>query len=144
MTLQTHPSQSPLRRAAFTLMEMLVVVAIIVVLASLGGFFFLNQLGHAKKSAAITHMKTTLTTAAETYQLNNDDPPPTLEVLLGQDPSGKGPYLKSADAIRTPWPTLGNGIYVIDYEKSKATGQPHIYCQSPWGTLSNIKEESVP
>ncbi len=38
------------RRAAFTLMEMLIVVAIIVILASMGGYYVIGQYNEAKVS----------------------------------------------------------------------------------------------
>jgi general secretion pathway protein G len=88
-------------RPGFTLMEMLVVVAIIVTLAALGGYYFLQRADEAKKDVCKMQTKE-LTKAAETYKLDNDEFPPSLDALL-QVVNGRGPWLKSADAIIDPW-----------------------------------------
>jgi general secretion pathway protein G len=98
--LVKHQTRRPLRRA-FTLMEMLVVVAIIVMLAGIGGSYYVKTLDDAKRSTAKAQTKV-LTQACEEYQLQHSAYPPTLQALLQQDEMG-GPYLKSADALITPW-----------------------------------------
>jgi general secretion pathway protein G len=91
------------RRAAFTLMEMLVVVAIIVALAGIGGFFLFGALSDTKRGLAETQAKTTLTSACKAYYLkHNDQYPDSLEVLLQKDAAG-GPYLEDPDALKDPW-----------------------------------------
>lgn len=136
MLVQTR-SRRTNRRAAFTLMEMLVVVAIIVVLAGLGGYYLLGQLGAARDSAAKAQMQV-LTKAVKTYMIDhNGMPPGSLEELLAVSALGKGPYLENVEAIYDPW---GNPY---GYDPSgTASGQqmlyPAIYCTTPQGvTLGN-------
>jgi general secretion pathway protein G len=88
------------RRAAFTLMEMLVVVAIIVALAGLGGYYFLGALEDAKVDTAKTNLKT-LTTACEAYSIKRGFPD-SLEQLLVRDENG-GPYVKGPEFLLDPW-----------------------------------------
>ncbi len=91
------------RRAAFTLMEMLVVVAIIVALAGIGGFFLMGALGGAQKDIAQTQVKGALTQACQAYfTRHNGTFPETLAELLKKDEFG-GPYLESPDALIDPW-----------------------------------------
>lgn len=115
------------RRAAFTLMEMLVVVAIIVALAGIGGFFLLGQLGEAKKDVASTQIRGPLTQAVQAYNLKHGQFPDTLEMLL--DPSVRGgPYLESKDAIIDPW----GKQYIYEKSGTKNKGlKPDIYSIPP-------------
>jgi general secretion pathway protein G len=120
-------------RRGFTLMEVLVVVAIILILAGLGGYYFLGQAKEAQKSAAKVQIKT-LKQAAENYALDHGGYfPDTLDALLTKDANGKGPYLKSQDAITDPW---GNKY---QYAKPGTNElEPHVYCQAPDGaTIGN-------
>lgn len=133
MILQQH-SRPTQPRAAFTLMEMLVVVAIIVALASLGGYYFMNQLRESQKKTAYIQLKSTLTPAVETYMLDhNQMVPDGLPVLLLKDEYGFGPYLKSESALRDPW----GGYYILDAQTTQSTGNPVIYCESPYGRIYN-------
>ena len=96
------------RRLAFTLMEMLVVVAIIVVLAGIGGAYLMGQLIDSKVSAAKLQARV-ISQAIEMYAIDHNATLPTsLDVLLQRDPNGKGPYLKSSDALKDPY---GNPFY---------------------------------
>lgn len=136
MMLLQKPLRQTSRRAAFTLMEMLVVVAIIVVLAGLGGYYLLGQLNQSRDSAAKAQMQV-LTKAVKTYMIDhNGMPPPSLQQLLvGPDELGKGPYLESADALKTPFGT----DYVYDPSGANNRGLcPDISCQTPQGkTIGN-------
>src|SRR5687768_612621 len=102
MLLRNYPNRT-VRRAAFTLMEMLVVVAIIVAIAGIGGYFLFAQLGQTEKDAARLQIKGPLTDAVKTYYLrNNKQYPDNLQILL--DPSVKGgPYLEEVSALVDPW-----------------------------------------
>ena len=62
-------SQTATRRAAFTLLEVLVVVAILVILASIGVFAYMRYLEDAKKSQAQLKAKA-LATALNAYTLH--------------------------------------------------------------------------
>jgi general secretion pathway protein G len=90
------------RRAAFTLMEMLVVVAIIVALAGIGGFFLLGQFTQSQEDVASAQVRGPLTQACQSYFLKHSQYPPDLRELLKEDGMG-GPYLESVDALRDPW-----------------------------------------
>jgi general secretion pathway protein G len=123
----------PLRRHAFTLMEMLVVVAIIVMLAGMGGYYFLGQYEASKKSTARSQVKATLTPACETYYLHHDTYPPSLEALLVADEKG-GPYLKTADALRDPW---GKPYQYDPAGTHNAGRQPDIWAETAQGQIGN-------
>jgi len=122
-------TQRRIARHAFTLMEMLVVVAIIVMLAGLGGYYYVKQLDQAKRSTARSQAKTTLTQACETYFLDHSTYPPNLEALLVET-DGKGPYLKSADAIKDPW---GQPFQYNAQGPNNSGRQPDIWATAPGG-----------
>jgi general secretion pathway protein G len=94
-----------LRRAAFTLMEMLVVVAIIVVLAGVGTVIFIRQramISAAKISAAKIRAKE-IGNACEMYYRDTGNYPTNLQALLTRDPATKkGPWLNHAEDILSP------------------------------------------
>ena len=91
------------RRAAFTLMEMLVVVAIIVALAGIGGFFLFGALRGSQQDVAGLQAKGALTNACGSYATrHNGEFPDSLDQLLVKDAAG-GPYLESSDALLDPW-----------------------------------------
>jgi len=92
------------RRAAFTLMEVLVVVAILVVLAGVGGVIFLNVQQDAYKDNARIQIET-LTKVCQTHAIKNGMPE-NLNVLVSvglieqkmlNDPWGK-PYQYSPES----------------------------------------------
>src|ERR1700704_6258140 len=90
------------RRAAFTLMEMLVVVAIIVVLAGVGGTYLIGQLNESKVSTAKIKARN-VSQACEMYLVDHSSYPQSLDVLIVKDQDGKGPYLKGVDDLKDPW-----------------------------------------
>jgi general secretion pathway protein G len=90
------------RRAAFTLMEMLVVVAIIVALAGIGGYFLLGQLQTTQRDTAKLQSKGPLTQAVKTYYIRHNTWPQSLQQLLQADNKGT-PILEDPDALRDPW-----------------------------------------
>ena len=117
------------RRAAFTLMEMLVVVAIIVALAGIGGYFLLNQLSQSQKDVARAQVKGPLTDSCKTFYLKNHQWPPSLDQLLVNDGKG-GPYLEDRDALKDPW----GQAYQYDPSGPMNEGRrPDIWSQSPDG-----------
>jgi len=120
------------RRAAFTLMEMLVVVAIIVALAGIGGYFLLGQLGQSQKDIAKTQAKTTLTNACKTWAIRHGGAfPDSLQQLLSKDELGNPPILENQDALKDPWG------HVFQYDKNGTNNQglyPDISTTAPDGT----------
>src|SRR5687768_13349357 len=79
------------RRAAFTLLEVLIVVAIIVMLAGAGTCYFLQRLEDAKVGMAKTGAQA-LASACSQYYANNNEFPPSLEALTQPQPSGGAPF----------------------------------------------------
>lgn len=119
------------RRAAFTLMEMMVVVAIIVALAGIGIFYMAGQAEEGNKTKAKADIKN-LTQAATAFKLNHPDIgwPQDLQSLLQRDDQGHGPYLTSAESLMDPW----NRPYQYDAGGSRNNGlQPDIYTTIPNG-----------
>lgn len=100
------PSHNRKRRAAFTLMEVLVVVAILVVLAGIGiGVFY--YLDSSKENIARVQMRN-IENALENYKILHGDYPPSLEVLTM--PEGSKPAPLTDQQILDPW----NRPYVLD------------------------------
>jgi len=97
------------RRAAFTLLEVLIVVAILVILAGVGGVTMLKYLDDARKDKARIDVKT-LSDVVKTYEVKHDGPPANLQALTQPDTDGSKPYLESAEALRDPW----GGEYQFD------------------------------
>jgi len=98
MILQQRQN-GPRRRAAFTLMEVLVVVAILVILASVSSIFVFRYLDDAKDGAAKSSIAT-LTQACQAYKLKYQEYPPNLQQLV-QPPNGS-PFVEP-DALLDPW-----------------------------------------
>lgn len=122
------------RRAAFTLMEVLVVVAIIVALASIGGYFLLGQLGQSQKDIARSQVKGPLSDACKTFFLRHNEWPQSLEALTQPDGKG-GPYLEDVSALVDPW----GRAYKYDPSGSRNGGmKPDIWAIAPDGaTIGN-------
>jgi general secretion pathway protein G len=136
MVMRQHKKR--IRRAAFTLMEMLVVVAIIVALAGIGGFYLMGALSSSQQSIAQTQCKGTLTTAVKTYYTRHHTWPASLQQLLQQDAKGP-PILEDVDALTDPW---GNQ-YQYDPSGQMHQGRcPDIWAVDPkdntkWGNWTN-------
>lgn len=91
------------KRAAFSLMELMVVVAIILVLVGVGGYYFFGSLDKAKESTARTKA-IKLGEAAMQFKTNNGDVPESLEVLLIADPNNADkPYVANQQDLLDPW-----------------------------------------
>jgi general secretion pathway protein G len=119
------------RRAAFTIVEVLIVVAILVVLAGVGGITYMKYLEDSKKDRARIDIKS-LSTAVEAFQIKHGEPPGNLAVLTQPDSDGSRPALSSADVLRDPW----GGMYQYDPAGGRNNGaKPDIWTQSPDGIV---------
>jgi len=127
-----HPVQegSALRRAAFTLMEMMVVVAIIIILIGISVPLVINYWNNSKIDATKAKIQA-IQNAAQTYQMNNGQWP-TTDQLINVDPSGRQPVIRQTDVIDS-W---GQPI-VIDPNQGDMT-RPKIYSPGPPGTGKEI------
>ena len=101
------------RRAAFTLIEVLVVVAILVILAGVGIVAYMRYLEDAKKTQAQLQCKS-LAEACEAYYLNpqsgNTYPTSWQDLLVPFGGTGGSiSFLKNGQRdIMTPWPSSSN------------------------------------
>ena len=95
------------RRAAFTLLELMIVLAILAVIV---GLVLPNLLG-AQKKAMVRNAKIqvhSVEEAAEHYAADHDGEwPQSIDLLIsspgGNDPKWKGPYLKGGKNPADPW-----------------------------------------
>lgn len=115
------------KRAGFTLMEVLVVVAILVVLAGTGGVIYIRYLDDAKKDQARIQVQT-LTKAAETFQIRNGDYPPSLALLAQPQADGSKPYLEQT-ALIDPWGRPYE--YAHPGQHHALTGKPDVWSHGP-------------
>lgn len=122
------------RRAAFTLVEVLIVVAIVVVMAGVGGLTLMKYLEESRENAARAQVKT-LETAVKAYQIKHGEPPASLVILTQVEADGSAPALESAEALLDPW----NSPYQYDPNGSRNNGiKPDIWAVSPKGvTIGN-------
>jgi general secretion pathway protein G len=119
------------RRAAFTLMEVLVVVAILVVLAGVGGVIFLRQQEDAYRNVARVQVKE-LTSACQSYALAHGGELPESLIELAQPPDGGRSYVEPK-VLTDPW----GRPYMYQREGSQGTnaqaGKPDIWSTGPTG-----------
>ena len=113
MKTKTPNSQRPItRRAAFTLVEMLLVLVILAVLAAIVIPKMSGRSQQAKVTAAGTQIKS-FELALDSFEVDTGSYPNSLDALVNE-PSGvqnwKGPYLKQSIPV-DPW---GNA-YVYTY-----------------------------
>ncbi len=123
------------RRAAFTLMEMMVVVAIIVALAGAGIFYMAGQIDEGAKTKAQAGVKA-LDTACGVYKAQHQGNwPADLTVLRVKDADGYGPYVLQDEDLMDPW----GGRYQYDIGGGRNQGvRPDIFVQNPnFGTFGN-------
>ena len=90
-----------IRRAAFTLMEVLVVVAILVVLAGVGGVIYLRVQEDSYRDMARLRAKD-IETAVRSYMRSHQDTPPAGLQELAAPSDGGRPYIE-ADQLLDPW-----------------------------------------
>jgi general secretion pathway protein G len=102
--MQLRQDNRRTRRAAFTLMEMLVVVAIIVALAGIGGFFIFRAYNDSQRDLARMQIKY-IEDACDLYKIKHQNKlPADLDTLTRKSERGYGPWLEQKDLI-DPWGT---------------------------------------
>jgi general secretion pathway protein G len=121
MQVRSHNHVRRNRRAAFTLMEVLVVVAILVVLAGIGIGVY-RYLDDSKEKIALAGTKN-IEMAVNQYKLTHGDFPEQLAILAVPS-EGKPAYLEQK-ALYDPW----NRPYMYDPDQLSPTGMPLIYSQ---------------
>jgi len=118
------------RRAAFTLMEVLVVVAILVVLAGVGVPLYLNYLENAKKDIAKT-TATSLGQACQSYAIRYGSLPDNLRDLL--TPPNNDKAMIEEKMLHDPWGK--EFTYQQQGQYNGAMGKPDISTTAPDGTI---------
>jgi len=119
------------RRAAFTLLEMLVVVAIIVALAGVSTFFLFGAMRDSEKDIARIKCKS-LGDVCVQFSIKNKHFPGSLQELLNKDQKGYGPYLEDPDALIDPW----GRPFMYDQSGQHNRGRrPDISAQAPDGMI---------
>lgn len=133
MMLAAVNRRRAVRRAAFTLLEVLVVVAILVILAGVGVVATTRYLEDARKNSAQLECKG-LSEAAESYRLNpqsGNEYPESLMALL-RPPFGGTSFLKNGqDDLVDPW---GNQYQYQLIQGADGAMMPLVYTTSKDGT----------
>jgi general secretion pathway protein G len=114
------------RRAAFTLLEVLIVVAILVILASAASISLFRYLEDAKVGKAKTEMNTIKSCIGKYYTEHQDWPP------QGSLVQTVGPMMEGNQTLTDPW----GGTYTFSIEgEQQADGttnmRPYVYCNPP-------------
>src|SRR5437868_5290329 len=118
--IRRQPAEA-LKRAAFTLMEMMVVVMILVVLAGTSVPIYLNYLENARINRVKADVRG-LETAVEAYYTLHGEFPASLGTLCTPDESGKASLEESS--LKDPW----GQEYVYNSADMKPSGRvPWIY-----------------
>lgn len=116
MLASARLSRSMTRRAAFTLVEVLVVVAIVVILASIGTLATFKFLEDAKVDAARAKAEQ-LQVYAKTWMTRNDN-------MIPQDIGVLAQYAEDGErALYDPW----GGRYAIAEVQDPQTGRPRLF-----------------
>ncbi|MFM8274143.1 MAG: type II secretion system protein GspG [Gemmata sp.] len=137
MLLSTTRRPGPVRREAFTLIEVLVVVAILVILATIAAIYVPKQLNEAKKGTAVTGC-VTISRAIDSYYASVSNPgtsdeeklPPSPESLV--NPGWSTSFLPDGErSLLDPW-----GKRYQFQQAAKEDGTPYIvvFTHAPDGT----------
>jgi general secretion pathway protein G len=127
---EKHQSQRS-RRAAFTLMELMIVVALLVILAGTGGFYYMRALESGKKQAA----KAGVTSIEKQVQMwaveHGSQMPPSLQSLAVGDDVNPKPQMSQKD-LTDPW----GKPYQYDPNGTRNQGnKPDVWTQAPDQTV---------
>ena len=133
LTTVQNARQRAVRRAGFTLLEVLVVVAILVILAGVASVATMRYLEDAKKSKAQLGCKA-IAQAAEAYQTNpantTNDLPPDLTTLI--NPGFGTSYLKNGqEDLMDPW---GGQYQMKAHQQGDGNISPLVYTIAKDGT----------
>jgi len=117
-----------IKRAGFTLMEIMVVVAIILILASAGVVVYTTMLAETRVNRAKLDVKS-LDQAVTAYYLRKHYYPESLLILTERDPQDNSPaMLKDQSALMDPW----NNPYIYEPTNlNPKTDKPLIYSNGP-------------
>jgi general secretion pathway protein G len=127
------------KRAAFTLMEIIVVVAIILILAGAGVFVFTSVLDDQHVNRAKLDVNS-LQKAVEVWKVKYRDYPQSLQVLAEPGPNGEAALVKD-EGLTDPW---GQPYMYDPSQRHPKTHVPHIWSNGPpshpqmidnWGKL---------
>lgn len=126
------------RRAAFTLLEVLVVVAILVILAGVATVALTANLENAKKSTAQLRAKS-ISQAMETYYLNPNSGntyPESLQNLLQPPWGGTGLLKNGAEDLIDPW---GQQFQIQAATGGDGATTPLVFTRAPDGVMISQK-----
>lgn len=123
-------NQQRRKRAAFTLMELMIVTALLVVLAGVGGYYLLKQFGTGQKKAAQAQVQA-IAGACISYAADHSGTlPQSLSQLTQRDAENFGPYMEPKSLI-DPW----QHPYQYDPNGAHHGGaKPDVWTTAPDGT----------
>ena len=124
------------RRAAFTLMEMLVVVAIIVALAGIGGFFIFRAYNDSQRDVARINIQNIADACMQYSMKLGNKLPPDLDTLTRKSERGYGPYLEQKDLI-DPW---GNRYQYQPRQTQQSGTRAEIWTEKDGVKISNLED----
>jgi len=134
MMLQTARNRAT-RRAAFTLLEILVVVAIVVILAGVGVVATTTYLEKAKQSKAQLACKA-IADACEAFYLDpsNGTYPTDISQLVTPPNGGRSQLKNGIQDTYTPWPNVQPQYTLEIQTKADGTQYPFVHCRADDGT----------
>src|SRR6185369_2573758 len=102
--MKLRDTRNRTRRAAFTLMEMMVVVAIIVALAGASIYYMAGQIDEGYKARVQANVKQLSDVMTQYKAQHQGSWPTSLQDLTLKDPNtGIGPYIKNQEDLTDPW-----------------------------------------
>jgi general secretion pathway protein G len=129
----TRPACKESRRAAFTLMELLVVVAILVVLAAVAVPNYLGYVENSRRQTAKTSANN-IAKAAEAFHVATDQWPQSLQQLTQPYDDGRGVHLPPSlrpEEILDPWGIPFQYVPPPGGQHNGAYGRPDVWTTPP-------------